>query len=339
MDLTLTSDQEQFTASVGAFLAEQLPLTRLHDNKRVGAGDESYRPSIAEMGFYGMGLPEAAGGSGFSLIDEALLFREVGRNLGPVGLLPALLAAHLLASDQSESPLLADILAGQAGVALAVAEGPVQVSNGQVSGSLRLYDCHAAEYAVFLHDGTAVLFSLQGCQLNVLSCLDKSTSMAVIEASALAVQARVELRLIDRFFLHVAAMLVGQAEATRDMINAYAKIRFTFGRAIGSYQAVRHPIAEMAARCELAFAQLRYAALALQEGRNDAAAHVGAALLVARNAAMQNADSNIQLHGGIGVTDELDAHLYLKRAHLLIRWCGLQRDHLHTVLVTPIDSL
>jgi alkylation response protein AidB-like acyl-CoA dehydrogenase len=340
MDLTLTPDQEQLTAMVSSFLAEQLPLGRLHGAQRLGVGDEQHRPAIAELGFYGMSLPEAVGGSGFALVDEILLFREVGRHLGPVGLLPMILATHAAAKMSSAAPLQAEVLAGRTGVALAVADGALSTTEGQLAGPLRLYDCHAANHAILLHQGEAWLFTIDFNALSFVPCLDKSTSMATVDAGVLKIESRIAGDdLLLRMHLAIAAMLVGQAEATRDMINAYARIRFTFGRAIGAYQAVRHPIAEMAARCELASAQLRYAALSLQEKRGDAAAQVTAALLVARNAAMQNADSNIQLHGGIGITDELDAHLYLKRAHLLIRWCGMHRDHLQNLLTASIDPL
>lgn len=334
MDLTLTPDQEQLTSMVSSFLAEQLPLSRLHGMQRLGAGDEQHRPAIAKLGFYGMSLTEAEGGSGFALVDEILLFREVGRHLGPVGLLPMILAAHGAESLRTE------VLAGRTGIALAIADGALSETANGLAGPLRLYDCHAASHAILLHQGTAWLFAIDAKALAFVPCLDKSASMATVEAGNLKIESRRENEtLSSRMHLAIAAMLVGQAEATRDMINAYARIRFTFGRAIGAYQAVRHPIAEMAARCELASAQLRYAALSLQEQRDDAAAHVTAALLVARNAAMQNADSNIQLHGGIGITDELDAHLYLKRTHLLIRWCGMHREHLHNLLTAAIDPL
>jgi alkylation response protein AidB-like acyl-CoA dehydrogenase len=340
MDLTHTPDQEQLTSMVSSFLAEQLPLSRLHGMQRLGAGDEQHRQAIADLGFYGMSLPEAEGGSGFTLVDEILLFREVGRHLGPVGLLPMILAAHAAAHIETGTLLQADVLAGRTGVALAVADGALVESAGRLAGPLRLYDCHAASHAILLHQGTVWLFAIDADALSFVPCLDKSTSMATVDAGILRIESRsANETLSSRMNLAIAAMLVGQAEATRDMINAYARIRFTFGRAIGAYQAVRHPIAEMAARCELAFAQLRYAALSLQEQRDDAAAQVTAALLVARNAAMQNADSNIQLHGGIGITDELDAHLYLKRAHLLLRWCGMHRDHLHNLLTAVIDPL
>ena len=107
----------------------------------------------------------------------------------------------------------------------------------------------------------------------------------------------------------------------------------TKGRALlGAYQAVRHPCADMAVRCEAARAQLYAAAVSRRDGRADAAAQIAAAKLLANAAAVKNADWNIQLHGGIAVTMEHDAHLYMKRANLLSRLFGADRVLLDGIL-------
>jgi alkylation response protein AidB-like acyl-CoA dehydrogenase len=136
-----------------------------------------------------------------------------------------------------------------------------------------------------------------------------------------------------------AAMMVGLAEKARDMIVDYAKIRQTFGRPIGAYQAVRHPCAEMAVRCEEAKSQLFLASVAVADGQSDAALQVSAARVLAENAALLNADDTIQLHGGIGVTDEFDTHYLIKRANVMAGWFGYRRAHLESVLNTPLQAL
>ena len=113
-------------------------------------------------------------------------------------------------------------------------------------------------------------------------------------------------------------MLVGLAEASLDLIVEYAKVRETFGRKIGSWQAVRHPCADMAVRVEAARAQLWYAATAL---RRRAATPPRISMRPSTwpiRPRSPTPTSNIQLHGGIGVTDEHDAHLLLKHAMLLV---------------------
>ena len=138
--------------------------------------------------------------------------------------------------------------------------------------------------------------------------------------------------------LGVAAMLVGTAEAALDQIVEYAKVRETFGKKIGSWQAVRHPCADMAIRVEAARSQLWYAATALKEGRADAAAHLDVAKHLANLGAIANADSNIQLHGGIGVTDEHHAHLFLKHALVLAKLFGAKRDLLGRLLHAEVGD-
>jgi alkylation response protein AidB-like acyl-CoA dehydrogenase len=136
----------------------------------------------------------------------------------------------------------------------------------------------------------------------------------------------------------IAAMQLGVSEAVRDMIVEYAKVRETFGRPIGSYQAVRHPCAEMALRCEASRAQLFVAAISLRDGLADAALQINAAKLIANDAAIKNVGTNLQLHGGIGTTDEHDAHLFLKRAHMTARWFGGDKVVLKEILAVPFAA-
>jgi hypothetical protein len=124
------------------------------------------------------------------------------------------------------------------------------------------------------------------------------------------------LRLID------AAALAGIAEAALGMGVAYAGLRKQFGRPIGSFQAVKHHCANMAIAARCARDQAGFAAVAVDDRREDAALQVDCALLTAGTAALENAGKNIQVHGGIGFSDEAEPHLLLKRAQLLIALAG-----------------
>ncbi len=114
-------------------------------------------------------------------------------------------------------------------------------------------------------------------------------------------------------------------------------MRETFGRKIGTYQAVRHPCADMALREEAARCQLWSAAAALKARRSDAQAHLDAAQHLANRAALVNADTNIQLHGGIGVTEEYHAHLLLKHSLVLARLFGSKRMLLARLLHAELE--
>jgi alkylation response protein AidB-like acyl-CoA dehydrogenase len=126
----------------------------------------------------------------------------------------------------------------------------------------------------------------------------------------------VRLRLID------AAALAGIAGAVLEMSVAYAGTREQFGRPIGSFQAVKHHCANMAMAARCARDQTGFAAVALDEGRPDAQLQVECAFFVAGSAALESAGKNIQIHGGMGFSDEADPHLFLKRAQLLIAIAG-----------------
>jgi alkylation response protein AidB-like acyl-CoA dehydrogenase len=129
-------------------------------------------------------------------------------------------------------------------------------------------------------------------------------------------QQLLRLRLID------AAALAGISQAAVDMSVAYAGTRAQFGRPIGSFQAVKHHCANMVSAARRARDQTGFAAVAVDEGRDDAALQVECALFVAGEAALENAGKNIQIHGGMGFSDEADPHLLLKRAQLLIAIAG-----------------
>jgi alkylation response protein AidB-like acyl-CoA dehydrogenase len=106
---------------------------------------------------------------------------------------------------------------------------------------------------------------------------------------------------------------------------AYAKIREQFGQPIGGFQAIKHHCADMAARAEAAYSASVFAALSVVAGRSDATFQAASARIVAADAAIRNAATNIQVHGGIGFTAECDANLFLKRAHLLEKIGGATR--------------
>jgi alkylation response protein AidB-like acyl-CoA dehydrogenase len=126
----------------------------------------------------------------------------------------------------------------------------------------------------------------------------------------------VRLRLID------AAALAGIADAAVEMGVAYAGTREQFGRPIGTFQAVKHHCADMAMAARCARDQVSFAAVALDEGRTDAQLQVECAFLVSASAALESSGRNIQIHGGMGFSDEADPHLLLKRAQLLVAIAG-----------------
>jgi len=309
----------EIAEAAAAFVADVMPIARLHapGSADLGAGA---RQRFGEMGWFALALAESAGGSGLSPVEHALFFREAGRQCGPVDLLAQCLAANL--GGQS------DIVSGAQGVALLVADGE----------AWRLLGAADSAFAILVTPGEALLYPLAGLQAAARSALDPANSLHLLAALPDPVARLAGDRLWQLGQLGAAAMLVGVAEAALDLIVDYAKIRETFGRKIGSWQAVRHPCADMAVRIEAARAQLWYAAAATKEERGDAATHLDVAKHLANCAALACTDATIQLHGGIGVTDEHDAHLLLKHALLLSRLFGAKRALLGSLLLSVLED-
>jgi alkylation response protein AidB-like acyl-CoA dehydrogenase len=317
MYLAPDGDEVEIANAAGTFLAEAMPIDRLH-----GPGSADMPPALrgllGEMGWFALAVPEALGGSGLSPVEHALFFREAGRQCAPVDLLAQALAANATTDDALRRALIA----GEAGVCLVVADG----------AGARLFGAADAGWGLQVTEQAASLHDLASFNAESRPSLDPANSMRYAAVLPAAHEAAEGTRIWRLGQLGSAAMLVGLAETALDLIVEYAKLRETFGKKIGSWQAVRHPCADMAVRLEAARAQLWYAAAAMKELREDAALHLDAAKHLANQAAIANADSCIQLHGGIGVTDEHHAHLLLKHALLLSRLFGAKRGLLSHLL-------
>jgi alkylation response protein AidB-like acyl-CoA dehydrogenase len=326
LDLILSSEQEQVIAAADAILRKEPQLTS-YDYEIAAAR----RSLLAGLGWFGLAIGVDLGGAGLTCAEEMLVFREIGRSLGPTSVLPIALSAQLAAG--AGSSLTRQLLQGSIGAALALAEGELNFDGEFAAGPVRLFDSDLASVALFCNERHAVLLDLAEQRSTPVACLDKSISMSSLRLERARVLARLQGPSIERLGkLLTAAMLVGISEATLAMIVEYAKLRRTFGRPIGSYQAVRHPCADMAVRCESARAQLFVAAASIRDGMADTALQVNAAKAVANAAAIANVDANIQLHGGIGITAEYSAHRYFKRACVLARWFGSDRSLLDAII-------
>jgi len=323
MFLAPEGDEAEIADAAAAFLADALPIARLHSAGSADM-DAPLRSRLGEMGWFALAVPEARGGSGLTPVEHVLFFREVGRQCGPVDILAQALAANLCSSASRREALAS----GASGVALLVADGD----------AWRLLGSAQAGFGLLVTPGNASLFALDATSAEERPALDPANSLHVISSLPEALESAEGPDPWRLGQLGGAAMLVGIGEAALDLIVEYAKVRETFGRPIGSWQAVRHTCADMAVRLEAARAQLWYAAAAAKEGRGDAPVHIDAAKHLANEAAMTSADANIQLHGGIGVTDEHDAHLLLKHAMLLTRIFGAKRSLLGQLLHAQLED-
>lgn len=336
IDLLPSEEQQQIIDSVVAFLAEELPLARLRsgpDGERpaeIGVSTEQWR-RIAGLGWFGLGVPEAQGGAGYSVIAEMLVARELGRYAVSPSLAATIATAHLAASAGSE--LLSGLVAGDLRVAFA---SPLCAD----SHEYHLIDAGEADYFLVLDDMQAELYEAAafGEARPVISLDDAVT----LQRAHLASRARPLLREADsgvahRVSLLNSAQLLGVAEAALKLAVDYAKVREQFGQAIGSFQAIKHACADMAVRAEAAYAQVFFAGLSQADAQLDAAYQIAAAKVIGAEAALANARSCIQIHGGVGFTAECDAHVFLKRAHLLGQLGGERRWLRETLLAKTAE--
>jgi alkylation response protein AidB-like acyl-CoA dehydrogenase len=324
MFLAPDGSEIEIADTAAKFLSRAIPLDRLHGKGASPTLSAELRRDFAAMGWFGLVVPEADGGSGLSAVEHALFYREVGRHCGPVEILAQALAA-IVSDDVS---LRRALLAGEQGVVFAIGD----------ERTLRLLGSPDAALALHVERDGARLLDVSATETAARASVDPATVMRSIARGTprtVAVSSNGAVWNLGQ--LGVAAMQVGVAESALALIVEYAKVRETFGRKIGTYQAVRHPCADMALRAEAARCQLWSAAAALKERRSDAHAHLDAAKHLANGAAVVNADVDIQLHGGIGVAEEHHAPLFLKHGLLLARLFGSKRALLARLLHAELE--
>ena len=299
VDLVPTEDQQAIAEGVSQLLQDVLPVSRLREEHAHGARAEKAQwQALSELGLFGLGIAEADGGMGLGLPEELLAARAMGENLLSPSILAQAVAGHV-----ADPSLRASIASGETRIAFATRTA---------QGGALLLDSEDAEYILFLDDGATLLPREALGEIMPIAGLDETISFA--RATAPSGKARDEVA--DRISLLIAAYLVGAAAASTDMAVEYARTREQFGQPIGGFQAIKHMCADMAARAAGADAQVRHAAITFGTGGDDRR-EIAAGRLLAGRAALANAKANIQIHGGMGYTAECDAHLFLKRAHVM----------------------
>ncbi len=335
MDLLPTPEQDEIVATVRSQLHGDFDLHSLAaaDGSPVVVPDELWR-RCAELGWFGLGLEESLGGVGYTLAEEALLFAELGAHATPGPFLATVLAARVAALRGADD-VAAAVLSGTAPVAL----GEVEAA-GPGDAHLRITDLGGARYVLVVTDDRIALIGADTLDATDDASIDLLVPIATAPIPDLS-EAVAELTGVDaaatrhRGTVLVAAQLAGIATGTAEQSVAYAVDREQFGVPIGSFQAVKHRCADMAVRAEAATSQYRLAALALADARADAPFQVAAARVVAADAAVTNAHTNVFNHGGIGFTWEHTAHRYVTRAQVLSRTLGDRRRHLSDLLGEP----
>lgn len=329
MDLLPDEDQQALVDSIAGMLRDVFPVEaarwrRGSDLERLGA--------LADLGCYGLGIPEAQGGSGLGPAEETMLFAQLGRHLAPPAALAAVLGARLA------------VAAGATDLAAAIVSGDTQVAMAFQGGGGRSYLVDAAEAPFILHVSEAAAWLLPAAAATGRTRHESLDETVVLESANLDVDAAGGLRqdgpaLARLRDLLVAALLVGLAESALALGVGYAQVREQFGQPIGAFQAIKHPLARSATRADAARWSCMLAALSLAEGQNEAAFQIKAALLVAADTASSTSAIVVQVHGGMGYTAECAVHYHVKRAQLLQRLVGGLASQRDEFLVLPPPAM
>jgi alkylation response protein AidB-like acyl-CoA dehydrogenase len=319
MDLLLNEDEQQIVDSVRDVLSHEFSMERLCKHQPPFTDSaRSQWSTLADLGWFSLGLPESSGGLSMSVAEEGLLLREAGRHLVAPGLLATVLAAHAALAIKQPA-LAAQFAGGQLRAGLLIPQGPLAA--GEVV-PVYLADAECCDWLVTWNASKFWLVAraaLQDCES--IQGMDKLVTLERGKLDLAHVHDCASQDLSLRAEVLVAAMLTGLSEGSRDMAVSYANVREQFGKTIGSFQAIKHRCADMAVRCEVAMCQTVWSALKTRDASSDAVREVSAARLLAQQAAEENAAANIQIHGAMGFTDEAGPHHFLKRA-LLLRQLG-----------------
>ena len=335
-DLVPTREHTELASSVRNLLAKRSDSQAVRDAFN-GFDTELWSTLCEQMGVAALAIPEESGGAGFTLAETHVVLEELGRALTPSPLLASVVAAATL----TNSPLLEQIAAGTvATLAWSGITGPadarvdVSYEHGKLTGSVAPVLCgDAAEILLVAaaHDGGLGLFSVDPSAVarTKVVGLDPTLSFANLDfddvaAETITLEAAEVLASAHRVgTLATAALQVGCAQRGLEMTVAYAKQREQFGRSIGSFQALKHRMADMLVRVQMSRSGAWAAVQAHVNEAPNADRLAAAAASYCAEAAMAVAAETVQLHGGIAITWEHDAHLVLKRAQALHQLFGL----------------
>ena len=357
-EFTFTDEQNQLRAGVRAFCAEYLDEASVRASM---TADPPFDPKVwtrlgSELGVLGLAVPESVGGAGGTLVDQAVAVEELGAALACGPLFGTVyLAIPALVAAAADADLVGPLVDGARTAALAVGEvagefdaAVVTVDAAQADGAWaltgtvgRVVDAGAADHLLVAAKGPdgvglyVVDADQPGVQRISLTTLDLTRPQATVElreATGRLIAGPDEADRVITQALHVGAALlaveqVGAAQHLLDLSVDYAKNRLQFGRPIGSFQAVKHRLADDLVALEHARSTAYHAVWALTDGSDDPALAVSIAQATCSAALVRVATDTIQVHGGIGFTWEHQAHLYYKRAYADAALLGTAEKH------------
>ncbi len=325
MFFALTDDQQEFGAAVRSYLAERFDLAAVHGVVEDTASDgnpASLWKAAGEQGWLAVTVPEEFDGLGLGLVEAQVIARALGAGAAPGpwrGTVLAAEAIRLAGSDEQKAAWLPRLAAGAAVGALA--------GRGTAPGLLPAVEYGAIADVVVALTGKLVT----GASSTPRGSYDGTVRLADVAAQTVedlpgaSPEIRAEIR--ARATVLVAADLVGIAREAITRTVAYDRDRKQFGVPVGSFQAIKHALADLHVAVTMAEHAALYAAHAVETGSDDAALAVAVAKAKSGDVAVASTGAMIQYHGGIGYTWEHEAHLFYKRAKRLAGQWGDAEAH------------
>lgn len=336
----LTEEQTMLRDMAREWADNESPVTAFR-KMRNGAPASFYDPQAwaaqAEMGWAGILVPEEFGGVGMGYLSLGLVIEQLGRNLAatPLAATAAATSAIVLGgSDAQKAAWLPKIASGALVATLAVDEGPrfggaiaTRVEGGKLSGIKEFVaeGDSAQLFIVAASDGLYLISGDEGVTRSARKLADSRSHAQVTFNAAPADKLDGDNDLLtqvtDRAAVAIAAEMLGMAESAFAQTNDYLKTRVQFGQVLASFQALQHRMAKMFTELELMRSAVE-AALEAADARPNISQEASLAKAMANETLHLVSREMVQLHGGIGMTDEHDAGFYLKRARVLEQMWG-----------------
>jgi 3-oxochol-4-en-24-oyl-CoA dehydrogenase len=328
MSIAITDDHQALAGTASDFLTRRdargaaRALLEAHDEGLPPFWDE-----LVGLGWLGLHVPEEYGGSGFGLEELVVVVEELGRAVAPGPFVPTVIASATLAAVGGETAKahLTGLADGSVAAAVALG-GDVAVDGDTASGSAgAVLGGGLAQLLLVASGDDAVVVEVgDGVTVETPPNMDpaRRTARVTLDRAPVTVLPGARRTLVDLARVILAAEAVGVARECTEQAAAYAKERLQFGRPIATFQAVKHHCANMAVATELATGAVWDAARAAPSGGDQLTYAAAVAATLAAPAADLCANLNTQVHGGIAITWEHDAHLYLRRATTLLTFLG-----------------
>jgi alkylation response protein AidB-like acyl-CoA dehydrogenase len=340
LELEFTPDQDELRQAIRSVLANESPIS-LARAVAEGTGDADHLWSVmTELGWPALTVPESCDGIGLGPVEAGILAEELGRVVAPGPLLPTVTQfVPLLRLTTGQDDVLRAVAAGSCRGSLALAERNGSWDDAAITATAEHsgddYVLHGRKHFVF--DGDQVDFLLVivrhddgplalvvdagGLETTAIRTLDATRRLVEVSLDGVRVTGERSItpdvdtlqRALAEATVSLALEMVGTAQSIFDVTLEYAKQREQFGVPIGSFQAVKHKLADMAVALERARATAYFATLTLAENDPRWVTATSVAKVAAGDCQRLLAKEGIQLHGGIGYTWEHDMHLYVKR--------------------------